>query len=417
MTRADAARGERPRAPVLFVSYNGLLDPIGQSQVLPYVRGLVGRGWRVAIVSFEKPDAPAAARHALAGELSRLGVRWRPLRYHASGLPVVQLYDLCAGLLVVTWLTLVWRARMLHARSTVAATMTLPAVVALRRRLLFDVRGLNAEEYVDGSGWSRTGLRYRLLRAIELYLLRRADAVVVLTERVRSLLAQGGYGPPLARRSLRVIPCCVDLDHFRHDPVAAARVRGEVGGDPLFVYLGSLGTWYLADEMLAFFRAALRGWPAARLLVLTPSSPSIVAAARERLGIPAERVVVRRAGHGDVPAYLSAADVGLCFIQTSLAKQASSPTKLAEYLACGVPVVANAGVGDVEDVVDGDGVGVVVKELGEAAYADAVARIARLLEDPGKTREACRRSAERRLALAAGINQYDEVYRLVNGRS
>jgi len=401
---------------ILFVSYNGLLDPIGQSQILPYVRGLVGRGWRIAIVSFEKPEASAAARDALAGELERLGVRWRALRYHASRLALVQLYDVCAGVLAVTWLALVLRVGVLHARSTVAAAMTLPAVIGLRRRLLFDVRGLNAEEYVDGSGWSRRGLRFRILHALEMSLLRRADAVVVLTERVRALLECGGYGPALARRAMSVIPCCVDLDHFRYDPVAAARVRSELGGDPLFVYLGSLGTWYLTDEMLACFRAALRCWPAARLLVLTPSSPSLVEAARERVGIPPDRVIVRRVEHRDVPAYLSAADVGLCFIQTSLAKQASSPTKLAEYLACGVPVLANGGVGDVEDVVDADGVGAVVKEFSEAAYADALARIARLLEDRAKTRDACRRSAERRLALSMAVDRYEALYRLVSGR-
>ena len=42
---------------VLFISYNGMLDPLGQSQVIPYLRELAKRGVRFTLLSFERPDA------------------------------------------------------------------------------------------------------------------------------------------------------------------------------------------------------------------------------------------------------------------------------------------------------------------------------------------------------------------------
>ena len=62
------------------------------------------------------------------------------------------------------------------------------------------------------------------------------------------------------------------------------------------------------------------------------------------LGIDAERLPGHRGDPGEVPRYLKAADVAISFIKPCYSKQSSSPTKIAEYLASGLPVVCNAGL-------------------------------------------------------------------------
>ena len=42
---------------VLFISYNGMLEPLGQTQVLPYLRELAKRGVKFTLLSFEKSKA------------------------------------------------------------------------------------------------------------------------------------------------------------------------------------------------------------------------------------------------------------------------------------------------------------------------------------------------------------------------
>ena len=38
----------------LYITYDGLLDPLGQSQILPYIKSLNKKGYKFIILSFEK---------------------------------------------------------------------------------------------------------------------------------------------------------------------------------------------------------------------------------------------------------------------------------------------------------------------------------------------------------------------------
>src|SRR5438105_7499103 len=71
---------------VLFISYNGMLDPLGQSQVIPYLRELSRMGVRFTLLSFERDVAWTAAGIARCEELkehlNEHGIEWHRLRYH-----------------------------------------------------------------------------------------------------------------------------------------------------------------------------------------------------------------------------------------------------------------------------------------------------------------------------------------------
>ena len=124
---------------------------------------------------------------------------------------------------------------------------------------------------------------------------------------------------------------------------------------------------------------------------------------------------VRRVSPADVPRYLKAADVAVSFIKPCYSKLSSSPTKLAEYLAAGLPVVCNAGVGDVDAVVEGERVGVIVRELNAEAYGAALKEVAALGREPGLA-ERCRAAARRRFDLkTVGDPRYRRLYRRLLG--
>ena len=109
----------------------------------------------------------------------------------------------------------VWfeQVELVHARAHIPATIAL----ALKRRfgikMIFDVRGLMAEEYVDAQHWPKGGLRYRVTKGGERRIFAGTDAVVTLTERIWPIIKEWdglkGRDVPHA-----VIPCCVDLSLF-----------------------------------------------------------------------------------------------------------------------------------------------------------------------------------------------------------
>jgi glycosyltransferase involved in cell wall biosynthesis len=303
----------------------------------------------------------------------------------------------------------------IHARSHVPAAIGLAA----RRhgaRLLFDVRGLLADEYADIGHWRVGDARYRVTKAVERLLFRRADALVMLTETIKGQLV--ATEPALRHRAddITVIPCCVDTAVFRRDEEARVAMRRERGwtGRRVLVYVGKLGGWYLDDVMAEFFATARRADPDCFLQVLSQSEPGPFAQTLRAAGVPEGSFDIRFAVPADVPRWLGAADGGLSFIRPCYSKRASSPTKVAEYLAMGLTVVSTKGIGDCDAILAEPGLGVTV-DLDRTSYADAYGTLRALWDDPATPRT-CRGYAERELSLdAVGVPRYVALYERLCG--
>jgi glycosyltransferase involved in cell wall biosynthesis len=397
----------------LFVTYDGLLSPLGQSQILPYLRGLRGRGHEVSILSFERETATAEAQAQLRTELDGDGIVWLALRYHKTPTVPATAFDVAQGVLAARWLG--WRRGIdvLHARSYVPMLMSLLA--AGPRKLIFDMRGFWADERVDGHIWTRTRpvhkMLYRLAKGLERWGLRRADHVVILTRAAARLLGDiPGVKQPLPPVS--VIPTCVDLDKFR-PPADRAAVRRALGlpAGRIVCYQGQVGTWYLMPEMAAFIRRAKRRWPDLLWLILAPAEHDLIRRVCDEAGLregPDFRL--QALPHAEVPRWVGAADAALFFIRPSYSKLSSCPTKFGECLACGVPVVANGGVGDVAETLTEHRVGPVVTGFDDEAYDRAVEGLEALWAD-GELAARCRRTAEAEFALSDAVARYDAIYR------
>jgi glycosyltransferase involved in cell wall biosynthesis len=396
--RAEAAaRNGRPARDILkavFVSYDGALDPLGASQVLPYVLGLAARGVAFTLLTFEKAErwSQVGARSALGRRLEAAGVGWRPLPYHRRARLPATAWDVMNGARELRSVLRDPTVSVVHCRGDVSAAMARLAGLRTETRLLYDMRGFFSDERVESGSWSRGGLLDRQVRRVERANLARADGIVVLTEVACELLRrQGGRLPPL-----RVIPTCADLSVFR--PRSPAE-RPQFG----VAYCGSLGTWYMAPEMVAFARVAARQVPG-RPLFLTPD----VEVAR-RAGATPDWAEVHSVRPEEVPDWLRRARAVWFFIRPTPAKRASCPTKLGEALATGLPVAANPGIGDVDQLL-GNGVGVLVPEFAEHSYEAAARQLAQLLEDPA-TAGRCRRLAEERFDVRAAVFAYHDLYR------
>jgi glycosyltransferase involved in cell wall biosynthesis len=393
---------------VLYLTYNGLTEPLGRRQVLPYVLGLAARGWRFTVVSFEKTEtADDPAREQVARLLEEAHAEWIPRRYHKRPTMAATSFDAAHG--IATALRHRRDVGLIHARSTVPALMAASAARVLRIPWIFDVRGLLAEEYADGGHWSRESLLFRLTDRTEGRLLRHAQGLVFLTERIRDEFARRAAWP---ERPTAVIPCAVDLAAFSAPDEARLRVRAalDLGRGPVLTYSGSLGSWYRLREMLEFYEVAAGEIEGLSFLILTPNEEEARAlvAGHPRLS----RIRVLKARPEQMPEYLSAADAGLCFLGDHHSKAASSPTKYGEYLASGLAVVTNPWTGDAARL-EGDPAWILVKDFAREAYATAARDLRRQLEDPGRLRQSARALAAREFSMGEALARYDGLYRRV----
>ena len=393
---------------VLYISYDGMLEPLGQSQVLAYLKRLAD-GRRIHLISFEKADdwANTTERERIADDIGGAGIVWHPLRYHKRPTALATLWDIACGCTVGLWLVLRHRLRIVHARSYVASVMALAIKRLTGAKYLFDMRGFWADERVDGGLWPRSGRMFRVAKGFERRFLLGADHVVSLTQAAVRELQRFDYlqgrMPPVT-----VIPTCADLTRF------SPKYRERDGGSFVLGYVGTVGTWYLFDEVATCFAQLLRMQPDARFLIVNRGEHAYI---RERLaaaGVPDAAVELTTATHAEMPRQMARMDAGVFFIKPVFSKQASAPTKLAEFLGCGIPCLGNAGVGDMADVLEGEQVGVALKTFDQAALTDGLQALLQLAADPA-TRTRCVAAAQKHFSLDEGVRRYAAVYGQLGG--
>lgn len=368
-----------------------VFDVLGLDPLLP--RTLLSRAGRARIASL---------REALPG---RLIVR--------PALP----YDDRLGGVVMRRLVLSELRRgptVVHARGLWAAHAAVRAARApgVRARVVYDVRGDYEAEHafhVTGRGDDRgPAVRAGLarIRRAEALTLGAADTALCVSRRLASTLR--ARHPGACR--MAVVPCGHDPAKFRLDPAGRAAWRAKLGlGDDRWVlaYAGSLVPYQLPEVIIRAGALAARAVPGAHLLLLTPD----VERARALLagaGLGPRDATALAAKHGDMCGLLNAADAALLLRRRDPVNDAASPTKLAEYLACGAPVLVSDGIGDSSELVREAGCGRVVADPDDGPGLEAALRSLAAARIP---RERVAAVARDRLARDRFLGLYEGLYR------
>ncbi|QGM22376.1 glycosyltransferase [Spiribacter sp. 2438] len=408
--------GSRPakRNGALFITYDGLLDPLGGSQILPYLYNIAEHTRPLHVVSFEKPDRFREEAGTLREELGDKGIHWTPLSFTAGFGMVGKAWDLMKMYGSALGLQLRYRFGLAHCRSYQAMQVGCFLHRLTGVKNIFDMRGLWVDERVEGNLWPQSKYRYRLLywyyKRVERRLLECADSVVVLTERVVPeiyKLAPGTNAP------ITVIPCCADFEHFKSlaaDERTSIRSELDIAPDTIVLsYLGSLGTIYLLDDMLRLFKTIAMGRDDVCLLLITRDWSDAQEANLVRLEMRdlRDRIYVRAASRKEVPKLLGISDIMLSFRRSTYSQMACSPTKLAEAFALGIPAISNSGVGDVDRITHDLDAGMLIDLEAPNAYRMVSDELDRISAKGG---DRLRRAAHERLGLENAKHAYREIY-------
>jgi glycosyltransferase involved in cell wall biosynthesis len=401
------AKGATP-ASVLYITYDGLLEPLGQSQVWKYVRGL-SRNHKMFVISYEKEDdfSNLEKLSALRNECQRAGVEWIALKYHKRPTAPATTFDICVGIGVAIGLICKFRIRTVHARSYVPAAIALVLKLLTGIHFIFDMRGFWADEKVDGGSWRRSSALFKLAKWLEKKFLLRADVVVSLTQ--AAVYVMRGF-PYLVNASthFEVITTCTDLEIFRR-----ANSRPKASTAFTLCYLGSVGTRYMFDEVLECFVALRKIRADARLLIINRAYHEYIQGRLRHFGVSEVNVDLKALDYRHVGDELNAVDAGIFFYKPAFSTLATAPTKLGEFLACGIPCLTNSGVGDCEELLKNNRVGVVMGGYTPEERTDAVRRLIILATDPDIAPR-CVNVAREHFSLEAGVQKYEQIYRHLN---
>jgi glycosyltransferase involved in cell wall biosynthesis len=401
---------------VLYISYDGMTDPLGQSQVIPYLIGLSKKGYCFTLISAEKAERFHSNKEAVGKILADAGIDWQPVTYTKRPPVLSTLYDYWVIKKLADRLHKQKNFYIVHCRSYISSLVGLWLKKKYGVKFIFDMRGFWADERVDGKLWDIKNPIYRsvykFFKKKEKHFLENASYTISLTHRAKEEIYKWKHieNNPVP---IAVIPCCVDTALFAPDAISPQKKdhwRGLAGiqnGDFVISYLGSIGTWYMLDAMLDFFHELKKEIPGAKFLFITHDEHERIFRVANEKGIRADDIVIRPGKRTEVPALLSLSDYSIFFITPSYSKMSSSPTKMGEIMAMGIPIVCNSGVGDTDEIIKKYEAGFIVHDF---MYGDVIARIKSSFPNVKNNN---REAAIDYFSLDNGVDSYWQVYKAV----
>ena len=395
-----------------------MTDPLGQSQVLPYLCGLSAKGYQITLISAEKSDKYAELQSEIQRICSAAKINWQPVFYTKKPPVISTVYDIFKIYNKSKRLHSQISFDLIHCRSYISGLVGLKLKKKYNLSFLFDMRGFWVDEKVDGNIWNLKNpifrFIYNYMKKKEKQLFSEADQIISLTHKACPIIHQI-CGTNKEIPLIDIIPCCVDVNHFSFENVQSKDVEnwklklGINEGDTILTYLGSLSTWYLPLEMLNFFKIFLLYKPTARFIIITQEDPTPFRKMAESLSINADQLLFTSSNRKELPALLSLSNASVFFIKPAFSKAASSPTKLGELLSMGIPVICNSGVGDTDEIIRNSGTGVICTSFDDVTYKNAIEQF--LVLQKSVSKEVLREKAIELFSLESGVEKYQSVYK------
>lgn len=390
-----------------------MTDPLGQSQVLPYLCGLSKAGYSFHLISFEKEERFEQHREHIQAICDVAGIVWHPLSYTKKPPLLSTIYDIQRMKRLAHKLHKEHNFIITHCRSYITALIGLGMKKRFNTKFLFDMRGFWADERVEGNIWKLTNpifkTVYNFFKRKEIEFFTEADYIISLTQNGKDEI-ESWKELSFKKLQIEVIPCCVDLDLFDPKKIRLEKqikIRSELKLNPddfILGYVGSIGTWYMLPEMLDYFNVLKTNQANAKFLFVTGENPNLIIEKAVEKGTNANDLIITSCRHIDVPLYISLFTASIFFIRPTFSKKASSPTKQGEIMAMGIPLICNRGVGDTDKVVHEYAAGIVLEELNIETYRS------NLLSNSNFNSSKTMEGAKEFYSLELGVQRYLKVY-------
>ena len=344
----------------LFISYDGLSDSLGQSQIMPYLEGISKHPRDIYLLSFEKKNQYLNYKKTVDEFVINNNINWFRLKFTDKFGKIGKIYDLVKLFFYIYYIVLKFKIKILHGRGlipsflSVFVKLTLPF---LKIKNIFDYRGVWPDERLDNKILIKTKLLdyyiYILLKKIDKFTLFNSNFIIFLTYNIQNEFKKRFKNN--FKNSL-IIPCCVDYNLFDYSKKKKfnklIRNKYKIPLDSLvFNYNGSLTGVYEFENMIKFFKKVKLRISNSFFLITSHDENYGNKILHESYKDLINSMKIVKMPHSEIPKFLSIANISISFIKETYARKAMSPTKLAESLALGIPVLYNKNIGDVATIV------------------------------------------------------------------
>ena len=392
---------------ILYITRNGLLEPLGQSQVLSYLVPL-SKTYQFHVISFEKQKNICNEAHykEIQSLCKKNNIKWTSLVYLENR----RLWSIINGFIQLIKLCIKSirhdSVDFIHARSYFPAFVALLMHKIYRMPFVFDMRALWPEELVEAGRLKEKSIPWQLIKLFERECLKKSFAIVSLTHAALDYLHKV-YPDFSIKEKTVVIPTCANLDRF------ALKYRIFSEEHITISCVGSmLSGWFKINMLKSVVAYMLENYHAVNFEFLTRDSEEELMLEIDPENRWTDRMNVESVLFKDMPKRLAKHDGSVFFFTPNISKLGSSPTRMAEILAVGIPVLTNSGVGDVSTIVEEFGVGELLNSLDPKEIKISCDNFMKLIQKQNIA-QTCRKTAEDLFSLESGVSKYQQSYNLL----
>lgn len=388
-------------AETLYISMDGIMEPLGYSQVFKYLEKL-SEHHKINLVTLEKNNdlQKTDALKLLLQKCSKNNITWYRCKYRNGWFGLAQLINVFILIFLPLYIFLTKKISLIHIRSYMPG-IAIPLLSSFFKfKLIFDIRGFWADEKHDRLNWRKDSYKYRFFKGLERYLMRKADFIVTLTAASQQIISNNFAKP---ESMIQVIPTCVDCNEF-------VRIEGEESSAVIKIgYLGSVDTAYDFDKFCFLLSQIIDKYEKnLEFRVFSNQKKEVIEAILSTQNINVSKLEVGFVDRANLSKELSKLDfLGFC-LKENFSIQASMPTKIAEALACGIPIICNAFNSDIKRLIESNRIGLIYsfEEPFNETYLKSLSEI---ILDHG-TADRCINIAKSYFSLEKGSTMYHAMY-------
>ena len=396
----------------LYITYDGLSDPLGGSQIIPYLK-IISQNRSLSVLSFEK-EKNFNKLQEIYYEFDKCKIKYFKLDFTKKYGKLGRLIDIIKLLFYSIYIINKNKYKIIHARSHLPAFVVYLLKYIFKVNFIFDFRGLWIDERIDNLSFNTKSffnkVFYNFMKVIEKKLLQSSDNVIVLTNKIVPEIKKISGIKDL---NIAVIPCCADYDFFNKNLYISQieKLKNELDikkNQKVISYCGSLGGVYLFDDMVNFFKT-LNENDERFIFIFITNDPkqALMKLKKFKNNNFVKFILIKNVERKKVPIYLSLSDIMIFFINNTYARQASSPTKLGESLALGIPVISNKNVGDIDSIIKRLNAGISLDCKNKLEINNCIKNISKIIQLGGND---LRERSRKFLGLEIAKKKYTQIY-------
>jgi len=384
---------------VIYISPDGMLEPLGYSQVLKYLLE-ISTDFEVILISFEKEAdlSKTGLKEGVYDLCQSNNIKWIWFKYDNWPKLSSSLFNIIKLFFVVFFLLCKKEISLIHIRSYFPGVIIPILKRMFNFQFIFDMRGLWADEKHDRLDWSKKSYKYRFFKQLESYLLTQSVRIVSLTYGLKEFLIESKKIP---KNKIEVIRTCADPKEF-------FPIKGNKKDTLTLGYLGNIDTAYNFEEIVKFFKNFLEFHDNSILKILTKSNSDELFILLKKYEVPRSKVVLKYALREELNREINSFDLLIFCLKENYSVIASMPTKVGEALSCGKPVICNAFNKDISELIETNNIGYLYNFKGR--YKDSIHKKIMSLVNSESVKSNCIKLAKKEFDVVSASQNYLEIY-------